>query len=93
MTIFQYDAALLARYPALVGGALLAHGVTNGPTPAALRAAYRAEQQATLHRIGPTPLSQIDALAAWRAAFRGFGVEPTQYRNGQHPLRAARRDL
>jgi DNA/RNA-binding domain of Phe-tRNA-synthetase-like protein len=86
MTIFQYDAALLARYPALVGGALLAHGVTNGPTPAALRAAYRAEQQATLHRIGPTPLSQIDALAAWRAAFRGFGVEPTQYRSAAEAL-------
>ena len=86
MTIFQYDAALLARYPALVGGALLAQGVTNGPTPAALRAAYRAEQQATVHRIGPTPLSQIDALAAWRAAFRGFGVEPTQYRSAAEAL-------
>jgi DNA/RNA-binding domain of Phe-tRNA-synthetase-like protein len=39
-----------------------------------------------LHRIGPTPLSQIDALAAWRGAFRGFGVEPTQYRSAAEAL-------
>jgi DNA/RNA-binding domain of Phe-tRNA-synthetase-like protein len=81
MTIFQYDAAILARYPALVGGVLLVQGVRNGPTPPALGAAYRGEQQATMQRIGATPWSQIDALAAWRGAFRGFGVEPTQYRS------------
>lgn len=64
MTIFQYHPTLLARYPALVGGVVLAQGITNGPTPGELRAAYHAEQQATLRRIGATPLSQIDSLAA-----------------------------
>lgn len=79
-TIFRYDEALVARYPEVVGGVILARGVVNGPTPAALAEAYAAEQAATIARIGETPLSQLPSLAAWRAAFRGFGVEPTQYR-------------
>lgn len=39
-----------------------------------------------LQRIGNTPLSQIESLAAWRQAFRGFGVDPTQYRSASEAL-------
>lgn len=80
MTLFRYDDAILAKYPDVIGGMILARGVVNGETPAAIREAYAAEQTATLARLGATPLSQVPALAAWRAAFRGFGVDPTQYR-------------
>jgi DNA/RNA-binding domain of Phe-tRNA-synthetase-like protein len=31
-------------------------------------------------------LSEIEALAGWRAAFRLFGVDPTQYRNAAEAL-------
>jgi DNA/RNA-binding domain of Phe-tRNA-synthetase-like protein len=31
-------------------------------------------------------LSQIPALAAWRSAFRGFDVDPTQYRSASESL-------
>ncbi len=86
MTTFQYHPDILARYPNLVGGVIVAHGVRNGATPPALLAAYRAEQEATLARIGATPLSQIESLAAWRAAFRGFGVDPTQIRSACEAL-------
>jgi DNA/RNA-binding domain of Phe-tRNA-synthetase-like protein len=79
-TIFRYDPAILERYPDIVGGVIHARGVANGPTPPALWDAYAAEQAATLARIGVTPLSQLPALAAWRAAFRAFGLDPTQYR-------------
>src|SRR5258706_4464995 len=86
MTAFRYHDEILARYPAVVGGVILARGMTNGPTPESLLAAYAAEQQATLQRLGTTPLSQIPALAAWRTAFRGFGVDPTQYRSASESL-------
>src|SRR5437763_16900714 len=86
MTIFRYHPAILARYPAVVGGAILAQGMSNGPTSDSLRAAFRAEQQATLQRIGDTPLSQIESLAAWRNAFRGFDVDPTQYSSAAEAL-------
>ena len=86
MTAFRYHPDILARYPSVVGGVILAEGIANGPTPESLRAAYAAEQQATLQRIGETPLSQIESLAAWRSAFRGFGVDPTQYRSAAEAL-------
>ncbi len=86
MTIFRYAPDLLARYPHIVGGMILARGLTNGPTPQALLDVYEAEQQATLARIGQTPLSQIPALAAWRGVFRAFGVDPTQYRSAPEAL-------
>lgn len=86
MSIFTYHPDILTRYPQIVGGAILAQNVTNGPTPAPLLKLYQAEQQLVLQRIGNTPLSQIESLAAWRRAFRGFGVDPTQYRSASEAL-------
>jgi len=86
MNIFRYHPDILARYPSVVGGAILAQGMSNGPTPDSLQAAFQAEQQAALQRIADTPLSQIESLAAWRNAFRGFDVDPTQYRSAAEAL-------
>src|SRR5438270_13198800 len=86
MHIFQYHPDILTRYPQIVGGAILAQNVTNGPTPTRLQELYQAEQQLVLHRLGSTPLSQIESLAAWRRAFRGFGVDPTQYRSAAEAI-------
>src|SRR5215831_3453000 len=86
MTIFQYDTHILTRYPNVTGGIILAQGMTNGPTPKDLEMAFIYEQQATLNRLGDTPLSQLPSLSAWRTAFRGFGVEPTQYRSAAEAL-------
>ncbi|MBN2303355.1 MAG: hypothetical protein JXQ72_02685 [Anaerolineae bacterium] len=86
MILFQYDPALLERYPDIRGGVIHASGLINGPTPPALADAYAAEQRAVLERIGPTPLADIPSLAAWRRAFSAFGVKPTQYRSAAEAL-------
>lgn len=86
MSSFQYHPDIVARYPAVVGGVILAQGLTNGPAPDSLQAVFQAEQQAVIDRTGNTPLSQIESLAAWRSAMRGFGVEPTQYRSAAEAL-------
>jgi DNA/RNA-binding domain of Phe-tRNA-synthetase-like protein len=86
MSTFQYHADILARYPALTGGVILAQGLNNGPTPDELRTEYEAEQQATIARIGSKPLSEIESLSAWRGAFRAFGIDPTQYRSAAEAL-------
>ncbi len=39
-----------------------------------------------LYQIGAQPLSEIPSLAAWRAAFRLFGVDPTKYRSAAEAL-------
>ncbi len=84
--IFQYDPAIAARFPTIVGGAIHAVGVTNGPSPDDLVESFRAEQAAVIARIGDTPLSEVPSLAAWRRAFRAFGVDPTAYRSAAEAL-------
>ena len=86
MAVFQYHSEILTRYPTVVGGVILAREMTNDPAPKDLQVAFIAEQQTTLQRIGDTPLSQIKSLAAWRAVFRSFGVDPTQYRSAAEAL-------
>jgi DNA/RNA-binding domain of Phe-tRNA-synthetase-like protein len=86
MTTFQYHPDIIARFPSAVGGVILAHGLHNAPSPVELQAVYQAEQQAALQRLGTTPLSQLPSLAAWRSAFRSFGVDPTQYRSAAEAL-------
>ena len=85
-TIFYYDADILEQFKGLSGGFILGRGMNNLPTPEALKQAYLAEQQSVLERIGDTPLSEIESLAAWRAAFRQFGVNPTKYRSAAEAL-------
>lgn len=84
--VFAYHPDIIARYPTLVGGIIVGDGVTNGQTPPELLALYQEEQRKVLERIGDTPLSQIDSLAAWRSVFRSFGVDPTQIRSACEAL-------
>jgi DNA/RNA-binding domain of Phe-tRNA-synthetase-like protein len=76
----------LERFPSTIGGVIHANGLTNPPTPPELAAAFAAEQAAAIRRIGATPLSELPSLAAWRRAFRGFGVDPTQYRSAAEAI-------
>jgi DNA/RNA-binding domain of Phe-tRNA-synthetase-like protein len=83
---FSYDRAIAGRYPTVVGGVIHAVGLANGPSSADLHETFVAEQAATLARIGTTPLSELPSLAAWRRAFRAFGVDPTAYRSAAEAL-------
>jgi len=83
---FRYDPAIIERFPAVVGGVIHATGVRNEPTPPRLAAAFRDETLAVRERIGTAPLSELPSLAAWRRVFRGFGVDPTQYRSAAEAL-------
>ena len=86
MALFGYDPDIIERFPTVVGGVIHATGVHNGPTPPRLAAAFRDETLATRTRIGETPLSELPTLSAWRKVFRGFGVDPTQYRSAAEAL-------
>lgn len=83
---FRYAPGIIGRFPAVVGGVIHATGVHNDPTPPRLAAAFRDETLAVRARIGETPLSELPALVAWRKVFRGFGVDPTQYRSAAEAL-------
>jgi len=84
--LFRYAPDVLARFPDVRGGILVARGVINGPAPTALAEAFSLEQQRVLERVGSTPLADLPSLAAWRRAFSSFGVKPTQYRSAAEAL-------
>jgi DNA/RNA-binding domain of Phe-tRNA-synthetase-like protein len=86
MAGFAYSDEIVARFPTIRGGVLHATGLTNEPAPDPLTAEYLAQQQATIERIGKTPLAEIPSIAAWRRVFSAFGVKPTQYRNAAEAL-------
>ncbi len=83
---FQYHPDLLARFPEICGGVIIARLLHNRPSPPALVEAYTTEQIRVQSAIGDKPLSEIPSLAAWRGAFRLFGVDPTKYRNAAEAL-------
>jgi DNA/RNA-binding domain of Phe-tRNA-synthetase-like protein len=63
-----------------------ATGLVNGPSPAALRAEYRAEQEAAAKRLAAAAIADLPPIAAWRRVFTQFGAKPTQYRNAAEAL-------
>lgn len=83
---FEYAPEIAAQYPRICGGVLAATALRGGPSQTALLDEYRAEQAATIARIGDTPLSELPSLAAWRQAFRTFGVNPTKTRSATEAL-------
>jgi DNA/RNA-binding domain of Phe-tRNA-synthetase-like protein len=86
MATFRYHPDIIAAFPKVCGGVVLARGMSNGPTPQGLQEAFLGQQRATLGEIGDTPLSDLKPLAAWRGAFRKFGVNPTKYRSAIEAL-------
>jgi DNA/RNA-binding domain of Phe-tRNA-synthetase-like protein len=86
MCLFRYEQAIVQQFPHVVGGVIHATDVVNGPASPALAAAFAAEQLAVRQRLADTPLSGLPSLAAWRSVFRGFGVNPTQYRSAAEAL-------
>ena len=86
MRKFEYDTEILARFPGVQAGVLFCQGISNQPTPEGLKERYFTEQETVLNQIGETPLSELESLAAWRSAFRQFGVNPTKYRSAVEAL-------
>ena len=86
MTTFQYNQRIIENYPNIVGGIIIANGMSNQPTSDALCQLYMAEQEIVKKRIGNTPLSEIKSLSAWRKAISAFGVSPTKYRSAAEAL-------
>jgi DNA/RNA-binding domain of Phe-tRNA-synthetase-like protein len=54
--------------------------------PAALDALIAEREAAARAQWGGTELSQIPGVAAWRAAYKGFGIKQTRYRSSVERL-------
>ena len=66
---------------------VVAEGLTIAPErPAALDALIAQREAAARATWGGTELSQIPGVAAWRAAYKGFGIKQTRYRSSVERL-------
>lgn len=84
-SVFIYEDSLLNRFPLIHGGVVAASGLINSVSPEDLLEEFKAEQRQTVLRFGDS-LAEIESIAAWRRAFREFGVKPTKYRNAAESL-------
>jgi DNA/RNA-binding domain of Phe-tRNA-synthetase-like protein len=80
-------ADITSAFPDYRVAVVVAEGLTIAPErPAALDALIAAREEAARARWGGTELSQIPGVAAWRAAYKGFGIKQTRYRSSVERL-------
>jgi DNA/RNA-binding domain of Phe-tRNA-synthetase-like protein len=79
-TSFSVADEVFARFPDYVRGVVVAHAVTNGPTPPALLAQLRAAEASVRSRLTLETLTAEPRIAAWREAFRKSGIKPSEFR-------------
>jgi len=86
MKKFEYHPEIITQFPGIQAGVIFGMNIVNRKSTQDLLVRYSVEQEAVLARIGETPLSELDSLAAWRSAFRQFEVNPTRYRSAVEAL-------
>jgi DNA/RNA-binding domain of Phe-tRNA-synthetase-like protein len=80
-------AAITNAFPDYRVAFVVAEGLTIAPERTAELDALIAEREADARaRWGGIELSQIPGIAAWRAAYKGFGIKQTRYRSSVERL-------
>jgi DNA/RNA-binding domain of Phe-tRNA-synthetase-like protein len=87
MTITVSIEAILEAFPAARIAVVVAEDVTIAPERSAeLDALVHGREQAAREQWGGTELASIPGIAAWRAAYKGFGIKQTRYRSSVERL-------
>jgi DNA/RNA-binding domain of Phe-tRNA-synthetase-like protein len=80
-------AGIADTFPNYQVAVVIAEGLTIAPErPAALDALITQREAAARAQWGSTELSQIPGIAAWRAAYKAFGIKQTRYRSSVERL-------
>jgi DNA/RNA-binding domain of Phe-tRNA-synthetase-like protein len=80
-------AEIADRFPDYRVAVVVAEGLTiAAERPAGLDALIAARETAARERWGGIELAQIPGIAAWRAAYKGFGIKQTRYRSSVERL-------
>lgn len=82
---------IFERFPGYVRGVLVAHGVSNGPSPEGLVAMLREAEALLRERLNLETLAEHPRIKSWREAYRAFGAKPSEFRSSIEAL--ARRAL
>lgn len=80
-------ADITTAFPDYRVAVVVAEGLSIAPErPAALDALITAREEAARAQWDGTELAQIPGVAAWRAAYKGFGIKQTRYRSSVERL-------
>ncbi|MFN2177647.1 MAG: hypothetical protein ACK2U3_17005, partial [Anaerolineales bacterium] len=74
MKNFIYHPEILSSFSDLRAGIILAEKLSNDLSVDQLLRKYSDQQDTTIAEISDKPISELEAIAAWRNAFRKFGV-------------------
>lgn len=78
---------LVPRFPGFRVAMVVADGLAlRSERPPALDALILEREQACRERWAASELSEIPGIAAWRAAYKGFGIKKTSYRSSVERL-------
>lgn len=84
--LLRLSPAITERFPTYRGLVLLASGLTNAPSDEQSVALLREAEADARRRFAATPPADHPHLAAWREAFRAFGVKPQRTMNSAEAL-------
>lgn len=93
MKAYSYSISpdVFSRFPAYVRGVVLAHEVSNGPSPPELVALLREAEASVRTALEAEGIAEEPRIKAWRDAYRAFGVKPSEFRSSVEAM--ARRVL
>ncbi|GGR01576.1 B3/B4 domain-containing protein [Deinococcus ruber] len=78
--------AVLERFPSYRGLVLIARGLHNGPSNEHTRALLQEAEAQIRRTFAAQPLAEHPHVAAWRDAYRAFGVKPNRMSNSAEAL-------
>jgi len=83
MKTFNYGIAdeIFQRFPGYVRGVVIAHELTNGPSPPELLQLLREAEASVRARVRPEAVADEPRIKAWREAYRSFGAKPAEFRS------------
>jgi DNA/RNA-binding domain of Phe-tRNA-synthetase-like protein len=77
---YTVAAAVFETFPDYVRGVVVAHGVTNGPSPPEVVKLLRQAEDAVRASVKPDELTLDPRIAGWRNAFKALGMRPSDFR-------------
>ena len=84
---FSVTPAIFQKYPHLLVGLVVCNDVTNGQSPAKIKALLREAEAVVRSRFSdPEALKNHPTIAAWQEAHRTFGSNPNKYLSSIHAL-------
>ena len=78
---YSVSADIFLRYPGYIRGVVVAHEVSNGPSPPQLVQLLRDAESSVRDRMVLEQVTEEPRIKAWREAYRSFGAKPAEFRS------------